>query len=285
MAPGASPEIETPPTMYTQNRITSVDAPRAHMYCSEQSQIWMKSNGVLVAGCTKCESDDYFLVPNHHVESLMVGSCFKVDQYVAWVEAVTAAQEGSMAPLKCSIFTNDKGMKTQYFGDSASDVWDSAPKGSPFTPRAFVCTTANTVKDHAVDGDFAQGFRQMSVFSTTVARFVMCHTDRHDGAGMTCVKKTRVGMCNVFKLRNAAFDDQAMYLKTNETAGDNTTYNATANLTQEEQTAQRRTWDKNALQHGTAILAKPVNPVVSTGTVGLATCEQAWTERLLAVHQ
>jgi hypothetical protein len=286
MPPGAQPTVETPPKMYTENRIDSVDNPRAHRFCNSGSEIWMRSGGTLVAGCTECESDDYFLVPNHHIESKMVGSCFAIDEYENWVNAVTASSDGATVPLACSVFTNGKGMKTNYFGGSDDDVWDSAPSASPYNPRAFVCSTASTVNDRAVDGEYDKGFREMRVFKTTVARFVMCHTSSHDGAWMGCVKKTRVGKCHVFKMRNAAFDDTAMYLKlnsnqsyiTNSTTGEEI-------LSPEESEKRTAEWDKKAEAHGMAQMAQDLNNIVTTGVVGLGVCEQQWTERLLAVHQ
>ena len=220
----------------------------------------MQSAGKLVPGCTKCMSNDYFLVPNHHMESQMVGTCFQINQYQPWNSAVAKSQGGTQAPMKCSVFTNGKGMKTKYFGNSETDKWDSAPKASPFNPRGFLCTSSSNVMDHTVSGKFAEKFREMRVFKATVAKFVMCYSYNAQAGGLRCVKKTRMGACNSFNIRNAAFDSGAFHIKS-------------GNMTQAK-------WDTKALVKGSESLANEV----ATSQLGRHQCNGPWRERILAVH-
>lgn len=265
--------------MYAQNRIETVQLPRAHMFCDKKNggDVWMRQQGNLVAGCTKCITD-YFLVPNHHIESMMVGSCYKIDQYKTWVDAIKSSSEGTVQPLACSVFTNGKGMKTAYFGGVGNDQWDNAPKASLYNPRGFVCTTASAVQDHTVDGDFVKGYRQLQLFKTIVARFVMCHTSTVDGAGMTCTKRTRIGKCHNYNIRNAAFDNNAAHLAAEAPQVQNTTAGL---VTIKESQAQ---WDKRALEIASQKLSGgPKTDVVPE--LGVHICQGNFMERMLAVHQ
>jgi len=272
MAPGSDPAVERPPRLYAKNRVTTSEQPRAHQFCDaeEGGDVWFQSGGTLVAGCNNCLNQDYFLVPNHHVENMMVGSCFKIDQYDAWVEASQVALTGYTAPLSCSVFTNGKGMRSQYFGGQNTDEWDSAPKASPFNPRAFLCTTAGSVHDHTVEGLLSKGYREMRVFATTVARFVMCYTNTADGVAMKCVKKTRIGKCNSFYVRNAAFDQGAFHLGS-----------PPVNQTGIDWDAATKKWDKEALTMAVTRLMQPEN----SPSIGFRACDESWNERILAVHQ
>ena len=264
--PGATPSIEAPPQLYSKNRITTVGQPRAHLYCDNRNggNIWMRSGGQLVAGCTKCVNDDYFLVPNHHVESMMVGTCFSIDQYQPWTAAVLKSQGGEQRAMKCSVFTNGKGMRTKYFGNADTDKWDSAPKSSPYNPRAFLCSSAAKFSDHTVSGALKDKFREMRVFSAVVAKFVMCFSHNVQAGGMKCVKKTRIGKCSSFNIRNAAFDSNAFHLK----SGTNGTQTSAG-------------WDKAALKLG----AQKLLEGSSSTQLGMHACDGAWRERILAVHQ
>lgn len=275
MAPGSNPGAEVAPTMYSQNRIESVMLPRAHMFCDKEKggDIWMRKQGALVAGCTKCITD-YFLVPNHHIESMMVGSCYKIDQYKAWVDAINSASLGKAKPLACSVFTNNVGMQTSYFGGVANDQWNNAPKSSQFNPRGFVCTTASEVEDHTVDGDFNEGYRQLQLFKTIVARFVMCHTGTVDGTGMSCTKRTLIGKCHNFNMRNAAFDQNAAHLAV-KTGDVNSTVAAES----------QPEWDARALAAARQSLVEGLQNGEAVPTIGLHVCQGNFLERMLAVHQ
>lgn len=200
---------------------------------------------------------------------MMVGTCFKISQYQGWVDAVQKAMQGETAPLECSVFTNDKGMRTQYFGNAEKDQWDSAPKDSSYNPRAFLCTSAGKVHDNTVNGMLEKGYREMKVFSTIVARFVMCHSDSADGAGMKCVKKTRIGTCESFYVRNAAFDQAAFHLPS-----------PAVNQTGIDWEAETRTWDDKALNLAATKLMEG-----GSAAIGMHACDQSWHERILAVHQ
>lgn len=272
MAPGSDPAVEQPPRLYNKNRVTSDAQPRAHKFCdsNEGGDVWVQEEGRLIAGCNNCLNENYFLVPNHHVENMMVGSCFKIDQYAGWATAAQAALAAQTAPLECSVFTNDKGMQSSYFGGVDTDAWDSAPKESAYSPRAFLCTTANTVNDKTVNGLLSEGYRQMRVFSTTVARFVMCYTHTTEGTEMKCVKKTRIGNCKAFYIRNAAFDQGAFHLPS-----------PSVNQTGLDWDASTAEWDNQALELATNKLAEEG----AATSIGYHACDENWMERLLAVHQ
>jgi len=273
MAPGSDPGVERPPRLYTKNRITTSDQPRAHMFCDAANggQVWIQSAGKLVAGCSSCVNDNYFMVPSHHVENMMVGSCFKIDQYEAWVKAVTSATTGAQFSLQCSIFTTERGMTSKYFGGKTKDEWDSAPRETPYHPRGFLCVTANKVHDNTVNGLLSKGYRQMRVFATTVARFVMCHTDEPEGGDMKCVKKTRVGKCKSFYVRNAAFDQASYHLPS-----------PAANQTGLDWDSATSTWDDSALNLAATKLMEAAD---DSAVIGLHECDEGWTERMLATHQ
>lgn len=269
MAPGADPADERPPRLYAKNRISGRNLPRAHRFCKDGEDLWTRSGNKMVAACGQCKNDNYFLVPNQHAKNKMMGTCFNINQYRRWVLAVQAAMEGRTAPLKCSIFTSGKGMRSKYFGNQYKDAWDSSPKKSPFRPRGFVCTTTSSLTDHTVTGKLSKGFRAMRVFRTTLARFVMCYTDKPDGTSLRCVKKKRVGKCRGFFMRNAGFDGKAAQVAS-----------PLANSTGIDWRAATRTWDKKALKEG----MRKIKGSAGEGSLGFNKCSQDWNERLLAVH-
>merc|ERR1711904_430231 len=88
----------------------------------------------------------------------IVRTCFRIDQYPAWIKAAQAAVDGGSASLKCSSFTNNAGMQSKYFGQAKKDAWNSAPKTSAYNPRGFVCTSASPLSDHSVEGLLSKGF-------------------------------------------------------------------------------------------------------------------------------
>jgi hypothetical protein len=269
MAPGADPADERPPRLYAKNRISGEKLPRAHRFCKDGEDMWTGNGKKLVPSCGQCKNDNYFLVPNQHVKNKMMGTCFNINQYRQWVLAVTAAMEGRTVPLKCSIFTTGKGMRSKYFGNQYKDAWDSSPKKSPYRPRGFVCTTTSSLTDHAVTGKLSKGFRSMRVFRTTLARFVMCYTDKPDGTSLRCVKKKRVGKCRGFFMRNAGFDEKAAQVPSPST-----------NSTGIDWRAATKAWDKKALKEG----MRKIQASSQEGSLGFNKCSQDWNERLLAVH-
>jgi len=269
MAPGADPAIEQPPKLYARNRVTTVHAPRAHRFCKTGKDVWIKDGQQLVAACAQCKDDNYFLVPNQHVKNMLVGSCFRIDQFPAWIKAVKAAVEGGSAPLKCSAFMNGPAMQSHFFGEKKKDSWNSAPKTSPYKPRGFVCTTSRSISDYSVTGLLSKGYREMKMFATTAAHFVMCYTDKPDAASLRCVKKKRIGNCKAFSMRNAAFDQKAFHL-----------VSPAINATGVDWDEETKLWDAKALKVGRTKL----DPEEPDKAIGLQECSEDWSERLLSLH-
>jgi len=268
MAPGADPSILVPPKLYVKNRVSTTELPRAHLFCKKDHDVWMRDGKQLVPACSQCESEEYFLVPNQHIKNMLVGTCFRIDQYPAWIKAAQAAVDGGSASLKCSSFTNNAGMQSKYFGQAKKDAWNSAPKTSAYNPRGFVCTSASPLSDHSVEGLLSKGFREMQLFVTTIARFVMCYTDSEDAASLRCVKKKHIGKCKSFSLRNAAFDQNALHLKS-----------PGINATDVDWKKETKAWDAKALKLGKLKLMDS-----KAGTIGLQECSEDWAERMLALH-
>jgi hypothetical protein len=273
MAPGSDPAEERPPKLYTKNHIATSNMPRAHMFCKDGDEMWIKNGAKLVPVCSACKNDDYFLVPNQHVKNMMVGTCFKIEQYGRWVKAVAAAMSDETAPMSCSIFTNAKGMTSKYFGGKNKDAWHGNPKKSRFNPRGFVCTTTSELKEHSVSGLLQKGYRQLRVFSSTIARFVMCYTDSPDKGSLKCVKKKRMGKCSSFFMRNAAFDSSAFHVPS-----------VTGNRTNVDWKAATKAWDRKAVKLGTLKLTKGSQHAMSGKALGMNPCNHDWNERILAMH-
>lgn len=269
MAPGADPAILQPPKLYSKNHIATAKVPRAHLFCKNGEELWIRRGPTLVPACGECKSSDYFLVPNQHIKNQMVGSCFSIARYRTWMKALVAAKSGLSSPLTCSVFTNGKGMTSQYFGNQPKDKFFYAPKKSPYNPRAFICTTTSSVSDHTVSGDLQHGYREMRVFATSVARFVMCHTASPDATHLECVKKKRLGSCKSYFMRNAAFDANAVHIPSPSSNSTGLDWNQAA-----------RDWDKKALIIGVHKLMKGAK----SGALGFNDCNQDWNERILAVH-
>jgi len=270
MAPGSDPAIERPPKLYEKNRVRTDEVPRAHRNCKAEHSLWVTEKTGQVAVCSECEGEDYFLVPSRHVKNMMLGACFRIDQYQAWVDAVKAVLDQSTVPMQCSIFSNGKGMRNMDNKGKLVDQWDSAPKTSPYNPRGFVCSTASSLTDHTVRGELKEGEREMRIFRTTIARFVMCHTNSEDAAFLRCVKKKQIGGCKQFNVRNVAFDGAAYHLKSVTL-----THNGT-NATD---------WDNETSSWDTAAYELGLSYVNQTGWhLGLEDCSEEWAERLLSVH-
>jgi hypothetical protein len=271
MAPGASPSSVAPPKLYRKNRVGSLESPRAHRFCKNGKDLWMHDGKQMVAACSECKSENYFLVPNQHVKNMLVGTCFRIDQYPAWIKAVQAALDGSAAALQCSSFVNSAGMKSKYFGGAQKAQWDSSPRKGGYQPRGFVCTSSSSVQDHSVQGLLKKGFRRMQLFSTSVARFVMCYTNSQDATSLRCVKKKRIGRCKTFSMRNAAFDETAYHLRSPST-------NSTGVNWKKETTK----WDAKALKLGKAKLMGDDSD--DNDSIGLQDCSEDWNERMLSLH-
>jgi hypothetical protein len=269
MAPGSDPSIERPPKLYAKNRVKTANVPRAHRFCKKNQQIWIRDGAKMVPACAQCKNDNYFLVPNQHVKNMMVGACFSIAQYKLWVKSVQSAVSGSTSPLKCSTFTNGRGMQSTFFGAKKKDSWNSAPKTTPFNPRGFVCTTASSMTDHTVSGLLKKGYREIRIFASTIARFVMCYTHSEDASSLRCVKKKRIGACKSYNIRNAAFDEKAFHLKSPST-----------NATGVDWEKETKTWDKKALKLGTYKLSGEQK----LGAIGFHECDEDWSERMIALH-
>lgn len=266
---------DTPPRLYTRNRISDSVTPRQHMYCKEKMWVAQQDKDRKathqVPMCGQCK-DQYFLVPSQHVESKMVGTCFAIAKYAVWNTAIKNAKEGSAgSPIKCSMFTNGKGMQTPYFGNKEKDQWDSNPTQSPYNPRGFVCTSGSSMMDHYSDGSLQKGFRQMRVFKLNIARFVTCYTASEDGGPLRCTKQKRLGKCTSFFMRNAAFDSRAAHVPSPDEKSVSNWEDAT------------KEWDAQALKLGEGFLKPNPNGSDQEEQLGLAECDSAWQERLVAL--
>lgn len=262
-------DMEGPPRLYHRNKIASSATPRAHLFCKEK--IWLQGkDSQEVPTCGSCE-DEYFLVPSQHVQSKMVGSCFRIEEYGKWKTAIQRAQGKLDDPssIDCSIFTNGNGMETPYFGGAKQDKWVTTPQESPFNPRGFVCTHTGNQAEFMAEGDFAKNYRSMRVFKFSIARFVSCYSNNEEGGALQCIKQKRFGSCKMHFMRNAAFDSRAAHVSM---AVDNTTTTAEA----------QAKWDDLALQTGQEKVNgdEPTDGVV---VLGLTECDHTWQERLASL--
>jgi len=268
----AGQELDAPPRLYNRNKIASSITPRAHLFCKEK--LWIQGkDSKRVAQCGSCDGN-YFLVPNQHVQSKMVGTCFLIDNYRKWQTATTEVRAGfedEKRSMDCSVFTNGNGMETPYFGGAAKDKWVKTPKASAYNPRGFVCTHGGDNVQFIAEGDLGKGFRSMRVFRFNIARFVTCHSNQEEGGMLQCTKQKRMGSCKVYFMRNAAFDSRAAHVVTPPAKG-NTTRTAAA---------ESDAWDDLAKKTGeTKVKGKdPLDGVV----IGLSKCDHTWQERLSAM--
>eukprot|EP00657_Telonema_sp_P-1_P006722 TRINITY_DN26120_c0_g1_i1.p1 TRINITY_DN26120_c0_g1~~TRINITY_DN26120_c0_g1_i1.p1 ORF type:complete len:137 (+),score=26.67 TRINITY_DN26120_c0_g1_i1:190-600(+) len=129
------------------------------------------------------------------------------------------------------------------------------------------CTSTSEVVDHNGAGSLEKGLRQMRVFKTSIARFVTCYTSQSDGGPLRCIKQKRIGACNAYFMRNAAFDSRAVHIASPST-----------NSTGLDWDAETKKWDATALNKGKSMLQPGAEM-----SIGLSSCDTNWKERLVAL--